>query len=150
MSAHFAATVAAILTSTKTDPALLTLEITESVFVQDGERALLVLKDLRDLGYRWRSMTSEPATRPSTTCGDFPWIRSDRQCFIAETQESGHVSRSFEPWSISRMCLGCRSSLRVWRLSSSFKRMAAMECDACQGFFFAQPMNADDLRTLGA
>ena len=40
MSAGFAPAVAAALTSTSTDPALLTLEVTESVFVRDEERAL--------------------------------------------------------------------------------------------------------------
>lgn len=41
MSAGFAATVARVLDSTSADPALLTLEVTESVFVRDEERALV-------------------------------------------------------------------------------------------------------------
>jgi len=40
MSPEFAATVAATLLDTHTDPALVTLEVTESVFVEDAERAL--------------------------------------------------------------------------------------------------------------
>ncbi len=52
MAPDFAATVAAVLSQTQTDPALLTLEVTESVFIQDSERALVVLRDLKDLGVR--------------------------------------------------------------------------------------------------
>jgi EAL domain-containing protein (putative c-di-GMP-specific phosphodiesterase class I) len=44
--------VAAVLDATDTPPALLTLEQTESVFVRDPERALVVLKDLKDFGVK--------------------------------------------------------------------------------------------------
>ena len=50
MSAGFADTVAAVLQSASADPGRLTLEVTESVFVHDGERALFVLNDLKDIG----------------------------------------------------------------------------------------------------
>ncbi|HWW54609.1 MAG TPA: EAL domain-containing protein, partial [Acidimicrobiales bacterium] len=52
MAPDFAATVAAVLSATGTDPKLLTLEITESVFIQDSDRALIVLNDLRRLGVK--------------------------------------------------------------------------------------------------
>ncbi|MFZ1997144.1 MAG: EAL domain-containing protein, partial [Solirubrobacteraceae bacterium] len=50
MSAGFADTISDVLDSAPSDPGLLTLEVTESVFVRDGERALLILNDLKDLG----------------------------------------------------------------------------------------------------
>jgi diguanylate cyclase (GGDEF)-like protein len=50
MSPGFAAIVAAVVKATTMDPSLLTLEITESVFVRDSERALLVLNDLKRIG----------------------------------------------------------------------------------------------------
>jgi diguanylate cyclase (GGDEF)-like protein len=52
MSAGFADTVAAVLDGGSTRPGLLTLEVTESVFVRDGERALFVLNDLKDIGVK--------------------------------------------------------------------------------------------------
>ena len=48
MSAGFAQAVAAVLDSTSTDPALLTLEMTENVFVRDEQRALVVLAELKE------------------------------------------------------------------------------------------------------
>jgi EAL domain-containing protein (putative c-di-GMP-specific phosphodiesterase class I) len=52
MSPSYVPTVAAVLSDTGTDPALLTLEVTESVFVQDSERALVVLNELKQLGVK--------------------------------------------------------------------------------------------------
>ena len=50
MSPEFTATVEDVLHRTDTAPGLLTLEVTESVFVRDSHRALLVLNDLKHLG----------------------------------------------------------------------------------------------------
>ncbi|MEA2617382.1 MAG: hypothetical protein QOE72_3165, partial [Chloroflexota bacterium] len=50
MSADFAATVEDVLLTTDTAPELVTLELTESVFLRDSQRALLVLNDLKRLG----------------------------------------------------------------------------------------------------
>ena len=41
-----------MLEADRTTPDLLTLEMTESVFVRDGERALVVLNDLKDMGVK--------------------------------------------------------------------------------------------------
>jgi diguanylate cyclase (GGDEF)-like protein len=50
MGPDFVATVADILASTDTAPGRVTLEVTESVFIRDSERALVVLEDLKALG----------------------------------------------------------------------------------------------------
>lgn len=50
MAADFVASVAAVLIDTDTDPNLVTLEVTERVLVQDRERALVVLNELKSLG----------------------------------------------------------------------------------------------------
>ncbi len=47
MAASFPDTVAAVLEAENTDPKLLTPEVTESVFVRDSRRALIVLNDLQ-------------------------------------------------------------------------------------------------------
>ncbi|MEA2826030.1 MAG: hypothetical protein QOG43_469 [Actinomycetota bacterium] len=50
MGPDFTATVEDVLLDTHTDPPLLTLEVTEGVFLQDAQRALVVLSDLKRLG----------------------------------------------------------------------------------------------------
>ena len=52
MSAGFVDSVAAVLAATPADPGLLTLEVTESVFVRDRERAQIVLGELKRLGVK--------------------------------------------------------------------------------------------------
>jgi EAL domain-containing protein (putative c-di-GMP-specific phosphodiesterase class I) len=49
MGAHLPATVADILDRTHTEPSCLTLELTESIFIDDAARALSVLTDLKSL-----------------------------------------------------------------------------------------------------
>jgi EAL domain-containing protein (putative c-di-GMP-specific phosphodiesterase class I) len=50
MAPDFVAMVADVLTSTGTNPNLLTLEITETAFIRDPKRALVVLNELKALG----------------------------------------------------------------------------------------------------
>jgi diguanylate cyclase (GGDEF)-like protein len=50
MAPDFVGTVADVLSATGTSPEMLTLEITESAFVQDPKRALVVLNELKALG----------------------------------------------------------------------------------------------------
>ena len=52
MSTGFADAVAAVLDGASAAAGRLTLEVTESVFVRDGERALFVLNDLKDIGVK--------------------------------------------------------------------------------------------------
>jgi EAL domain-containing protein (putative c-di-GMP-specific phosphodiesterase class I) len=52
MTFRFADIVAAVLAETGMPPKMLTLEITESVFITDSDRALVVLKELGAPGVR--------------------------------------------------------------------------------------------------
>ncbi len=52
MAPDFPRDVAAVLTRTETDPELMTLEVTERAFLQDGERALVTLRKLKHLGVK--------------------------------------------------------------------------------------------------
>lgn len=52
MGPGFAGTVERILAETDADPAAVCLEVTESVFLADADRALTVMADLKDLGVR--------------------------------------------------------------------------------------------------
>jgi EAL domain-containing protein (putative c-di-GMP-specific phosphodiesterase class I) len=56
-------------------PSLLTLEITESLFVHDTEETTRKIGQLKDLGVAWRSTTSAPGTRRWATCGASPSTR---------------------------------------------------------------------------
>ncbi len=52
MTVGFVTAVQSVLQAERTDPRLLTLEVTEGIFIQDSRRALMVLNDLKKLGIR--------------------------------------------------------------------------------------------------
>jgi EAL domain-containing protein (putative c-di-GMP-specific phosphodiesterase class I) len=52
MSGGFARSVMSVLDATSTRPNLLTLEVTETVFVRDRDRALIVLDELKGTGVK--------------------------------------------------------------------------------------------------
>jgi diguanylate cyclase (GGDEF)-like protein len=148
MSPGFAATVAAILVETRTEPSLLTLEVTESVFVHDGPRALVILKDLKDLGVSVALDDFGTGYSSLSYLRQFPVdvVKIDKG-FVAELGSpitSAIVSAVVDLAHV----LGMTVVAEGVETLAQFKRVAAMGCDACQGFFFAKPMSADDLRTL--
>jgi diguanylate cyclase (GGDEF)-like protein len=148
MSAGFAATVAAILIETRTSPHLLTVEVTESVFVHDGPRALVVLKDLKDLGVSVALDDFGTGYSSLSYLRQFPVdvVKIDRG-FVAELGSpitSAIVSAVIDLAHVLGMTVVAEGVETV----DQVKRLAAMGCDACQGFFFAKPMKAADLRTL--
>jgi diguanylate cyclase (GGDEF)-like protein len=149
MSAGFADTVAAVLDAASTDPALLTLEVSESVFARDGDRALVVLNDLKGLGVTFAlddfgtgdSSLSHLMRYPVDT------IKVDR-AFVANL---GHDRASH---TIVRAVIELAHDLGMSVVSKGVEtaeqrdRLTALGCDACQGRYFAAPMFASSLGAL--
>jgi diguanylate cyclase (GGDEF)-like protein len=141
MSAGFAATVATALATTSTDPALLTLEVTESVFVRDEERALVVLAELKELGVKLAlddfgtgySSLAYLNTLPIDT------LKVD-QTFIAKlTADPGSQA-------IVTAIIGLAHGIGMTVVSEGVEtaqqhqRVRQLGTDLCQGFYFARPM----------
>jgi EAL domain-containing protein (putative c-di-GMP-specific phosphodiesterase class I) len=142
MSAGFAATVAAALQRTSTDPTRLTLEVTESVFVRDEERALVVLDELKEIGVKLAlddfgtgySSLGYLNTLPIDT------IKVD-QTFIAKlTAMPGSEA-------IVTAIIGLAHSIGMAVVSEGvetaqqYRRVTELGSDGCQGFYFARPMD---------
>ncbi len=149
MSAGFAASVAAALAATSTDPAQLTLEVTESVFVRDEERALVVLAELKELGVKLAlddfgtgySSLGYLNTLPIDT------IKVD-QSFIAKlTGDPGSQA-------IVTAIVGLAHSIGMTvvaegvETAQQHERVIALGTDLCQGFYFARPMLITAVDTL--
>jgi EAL domain-containing protein (putative c-di-GMP-specific phosphodiesterase class I) len=62
MSARFAGTVASALAAASFDPASLTLEVTEGIFLRDSRRAQIVLDELKAIGVGVPWTTLGPVT----------------------------------------------------------------------------------------
>jgi diguanylate cyclase (GGDEF)-like protein len=141
MSAGFANTVASILAIDATDPRLLTLEVTESVFVRDGERALIVLDQLKAIGVNLAlddfgtgySSLSYLQTLPIDS------IKID-QSFIAKL-DSGPVDHPIVTAIIQLAHgLGMTVVSEGVETAEQRQRLIKLGSDFCQGFYFAHPM----------
>ena len=139
----------AMLASTSTDPALLTLEVTESVFVRDEERALVVLAELKEIGVKLAlddfgtgySSLGYLNTLPIDT------IKVD-QTFIAK------LDRKPGSQAIVTAIIGLAHSIGMTVVSEGVEtaqqheQVTKLGTDSCQGFYFARPMLASSVDDL--
>ena len=149
MASGFARTVERVLESRSGDPSLLTLEVTERVFVRDEERALVVLDELKELGIKLAlddfgsgySSLGYLNTLPIDT------IKVDQKFIAKLTAEPGSqiiVS------AIIQLAHGLGMTVVAEGVETVKQRneVAALGSDACQGFYFAKPMLASSLDAL--
>jgi diguanylate cyclase (GGDEF)-like protein len=149
MSAGFAATVAAVLEGTSADSRLLTLEVTERVFVRDEERALVVLAELKDIGVQ---LALDDFGTGYSSLGYLNRLPIDilkiDQKFIANLSETP----SSQP--IVTAIIGLAHSLEMTVVSEGVETAGQRDAvnrlgtDRSQGFYFARPMPAARLNTL--
>ena len=151
MAPDFVTTVAAILAATQTEPNLVTLEITENVFVQDGERALVVLDDLKHLGVMLALDDFGTGYSSLSYLKRFPVdiVKIDR-LFIADLD--GDAASRLIVSAVVGMAHGMRMVVVAEGVESAdqYDQVAALGCDSCQGFFFARPGSGDDIDLLMA
>ena len=148
MSEDFAGTVETILSESGTRPSALTLEVTENVFVQDGGRALMVLNDLRDLGVSVALDDFGTGFSSLSYLRQFPVdiVKIDKG-FVAEMSDPVTYAIVDAVVELSHV-LGMTVVAEGVETAKQFGDMAALDCESCQGFYFARPMSADQLGDL--
>jgi diguanylate cyclase (GGDEF)-like protein len=149
MSAGFADTVADVLASAADDPRLLTLEVTESVFVRDGERALGVLNDLKDMGV---TLALDDFGTGYSSLGylrRFPvdTVKVDRE-FVANLEHDSASQIIVTAVIQLAHGLGMTVVSEGVETAEQHRALTDLGCDSCQGFYFARPMSASSLDTL--
>jgi diguanylate cyclase (GGDEF)-like protein len=149
MSAGFADTVAAVLDGGSTRPGLLTLEVTESVFVHDGERALFVLNDLKDIGVQLSLDDFGTGYSSLGYLRRFPvdTVKIDRE-FVSHLAEDPASHTIVTAVIALAHGLGMTVVSEGVETAAQHRELTALGCDSCQGFYFARPMNASNLDTL--
>ncbi|MGN5150546.1 EAL domain-containing response regulator [Aeromonas enteropelogenes] len=133
------------------NPELITLEVTESSFVQDLGKSLEVLTRLRmhgfglsidDFGTGYSSM-QQLALLPFTE------LKLDRsfvdRCYAAPSRLA-IIESSIE---LARK-LGLKSVAEGVEDEQTWRQLAALGCDVCQGFFSARPMPRHELKNWHA
>lgn len=138
--------VAAVLSKHDLSPTLLTLEVTESGFIDDPERALLMLEALSALGVRLSiddfgtgySSLSYLARMPVDE------VKIDRS-FVQGLETEGDFA------AIVRAAIDMGHSLNLKVVAegieteASATRLRELQCDVAQGYLFARPMPVADL-----
>ena len=131
--------VRAILRDTGIAPGLLKIEITESVAMENTERAIAVLRSLRDLGV-------------GISIDDFGTGYSSLSSLHRLPFDTLKIERSFvgaigrDGDGIVRTVLGLARSLRLAvvaegaETAAQVDALAAMGCDQAQGFHFSRPV----------
>jgi diguanylate cyclase (GGDEF)-like protein len=142
----FVETVAAVLTDTHTDPTLLTLEVTESVLIEDSRRILGVLGDLKHLGVMLALDDFGTGYSSLSYLKDLPIdsIKIDRT-FIADLERKpiGHLIVD----AVVGLAHGLDMTVVAEGVESAdqFATISGLDCDWYQGYYFARPMTAEDV-----
>lgn len=149
MGLDFVATVASVLANTSFDPNLLTLEVTESVFIDDFERAVLTLNDLKALGVKLALDDFGTGFSSLSHLQRFPVdvVKIDKT-FVAglDLPPVSHL--------IVTAMTGLAHSLGMTVVAegvethNQYQAITAVGCDAYQGFYFARPASADQLASF--
>jgi EAL domain-containing protein (putative c-di-GMP-specific phosphodiesterase class I) len=144
----FVEMVAAVLADTHTDPPLLTLEVTESVLIEDSRRILGVLRDLKCLGVMLALDDFGTGYSSLSYLKDLPidGIKIDRSFIVdLERKPIGHL--------IVDAVVGLAHGLDMTVVAEGvesvdqFTNVSTLGCDCYQGFYFARPMTADAVAT---
>jgi diguanylate cyclase (GGDEF)-like protein len=149
LSPEFVGTAQNVLINTQTDPELLTLEVTESVFVHDSQRALVVLNDLKDLGVMLALDGFGTGYSSLSYLKQFPVdiVKID-QGFVAD------LGRDQASHAIVSAVVDLAHNLGLTVVAEGVEtvrqhhEVAALGCDACQGYYFARPMPADAFEAI--
>jgi diguanylate cyclase (GGDEF)-like protein len=149
MGPDFVAMVGGVLASTHTSPELLMLEITESVFVQDADRALIVLNDMKQLGVMLALDDFGTGYSSLSYLQRFPvdLVKID-QGFIADLGRDQTSNTIVAAVITLAHNLGMGVVAEGVETAEQQDRLVALGSEFCQGFYFAQPMSAAAFGTL--
>jgi diguanylate cyclase (GGDEF)-like protein len=149
MSAGFARSVMSVLDATSTRPDLLTLEVTETVFLRDRSRALIVLDELRatgvklaldDFGTGYSSLSFLQALPINTLKVD--------QSFIANLDGANADHTILVAIIQLAHGLGMTVVSEGVETAEQHHKLTMLGSDCCQGFYFAHPMPSSSLDRL--
>jgi diguanylate cyclase (GGDEF)-like protein len=149
MAPDFVGTVAEVLANTDTPPGLLTLEVTETVFITDSQRALIVLQELKQLGVILALDDFGTGYSSLLYLNEFPVdvVKIDRGFTAKVTYDRASraiVGKVIELAHLLDLGVITEGVETIEQL----RAVAALGSESCQGYYFARPMAADNLDLL--
>ncbi len=138
-----------ILRETAFDARNLRLEITETVFLEQGERAVEMLHELRQIGVEINiddfgtgySNLNYLTRLPITT------LKIDRS-FIAPIEASGKNTEILQTIVMLARNLGMRVIAEGVETEAQLEQLKKLNCEAAQGYYFAKPMSFADAKNF--
>jgi diguanylate cyclase (GGDEF)-like protein len=149
---HLATDIASILDEYGMPPALLELEISESVLARDTRKSLPVLQGLKQLGVRITVDNFGTSYMALSALGELPFdaIKIDRLFMREDSGDS--VARGVINGILTMgRALSASVIAHGVETEEQLEFLRAQVCDQVQGFYFGQPFKADEvLRMLHA
>jgi diguanylate cyclase (GGDEF)-like protein len=149
MSVGFVDMVAAVLSASDSPADQLTLEMTESVFVSDGDRALIVLKELKNLGVNLALDDFGTGYSSLSYLLQFPVdiVKID-QIFVARLGRDQANQAIVASVIQLAHALGATVVAEGVETVEQHQELVRLGADFCQGFYFAHPMPAVNIDAL--
>jgi diguanylate cyclase (GGDEF)-like protein len=148
MKQDFVRTVASVLDRTDMDPASLVLEMTENIFIEDTERAMAVLTELKGLGLRLALDDFGTGYSSLSYLRRLPIdiVKID-QSFIADIGKDLEASAIVA--AVTELAHVLRLAVTAEGVETRTQRdqVSAIGCESAQGFYFARPMPAPAVTT---
>ena len=149
ISEDFCGIVARVLDKTGMDPTALILEVTENTFIEDSERAMTVLYDLRELGIRLALDDFGTGYSSLSYLRRLPvQIVKIDQGFIADIGNTPTSSAILAAVTNLAHVLGLNVTAEGVETERQRAEVTAIGCDAAQGYFYARPMPAAAIGAL--
>lgn len=144
-----AGTVDAILKATQLPPGRLELEVTESVLIENAEKALDVLARLKDLGVRLSMDDFGTGYSSLGYLRTFPFdaLKIDRR-FVGDLDQSKGALAIVQAILGLGRALGLQVVAEGVETQSQLDHLMADSCDEVQGFYLGRPMTEDALRAF--
>ena len=146
VSPGFCRTVASVLDETGTPPELVTLEVTESVFVSDERRAVAVLDELKEVGVVLALDDFGAGFSSLSYLRRFPVdVLKIDQSFIGQLGRGNRSSKIVSAVVDLAHALDMTVVAEGVETAEQYREVVALGCEASQGYYFARPMSADAL-----
>jgi diguanylate cyclase (GGDEF)-like protein/PAS domain S-box-containing protein len=145
---QFAEAVLAVLAETGQPPALLELEVTESVFVDEADNAIAALQSLRERGVR---VVVDDFGTGLSSLGNLKRLPLDKvkvhQSFIQDISGDRHDAAIIQGIIAMAHHLRLQVVAEGVETEAQYFFLRKVQCDALQGYYLARPM---PLSALGA
>jgi EAL domain-containing protein (putative c-di-GMP-specific phosphodiesterase class I) len=126
------------------DPLALVLEITENIFIEDTERAMIVLSELKKLGIRLALDDFGTGYSSLSYLRQLPiHIVKIDQSFIADIGNQPEGSAIVAAVTELAHVLGLAVTAEGVETQIQREQVSAIGCEFAQGYFFARPMPAE-------